>query len=135
MTEKDADRFIALFNIGLGHVLEEELVERARMECLEEELKTAVEHHDFKSIKRIERAIRAELKRQGQGPLTYLERHVLIIYDFLHYRNGHPPTVSEIHRRFCQEYPNLQHDLKAVRRVCDRLGLDVRRGSPGRPSK
>ena len=135
MTEKDTDRFIALCNLGLGHVLEEELVERARMERLEEKLKTAVEHHDFKSIKRIERAIRAELKRQGQGPLTYLERRVLIIYDFLHYRNGHPPTVPEIHRRFCQEYPNLQHDLKAVRRVCDRLGLDARRGSPGRPSK
>ena len=126
------DRFVALMNIGCGEVMMEELEQGARMEELEKEFHAAVRAHDLTRIERLEKAIRAERKRQSQQmPLSDVERRVLRIHEYLHFREGRPPADADLHHRFCEEYPNLQHDLKTISRARVRLGLPVTKGKRG----
>jgi hypothetical protein len=125
------DRFIALANMGFLECMEDEILAVARMEGLEEELKKAKDDHDLKRLKRVQTAIGVECKRQGMTRLTDLEKKVLSISEFLHFRDGQPPTDPELHRRFKEEYPKFPHDLKTIKRTRQRLGLAASKGKPG----
>ena len=128
-------RYIALNNLGstLGFTecMEDELFAAGRMEDLELELKKATEDRDLKRMKRVQKAIGVECKRQGMTPLTDLEKKVLRISEFLHFRDGQPPTDPELHRRVKEEYPKFRYDLKTIKRTRQRLGLPASKGKPG----
>ena len=125
-------RFVALANLGFWELAMEEIEPGARMERLEQEFNEAARAHDFKRIERLVKAIRAERKRQSQQmPLSDVERRVLRIHEYLHFREGRPPADADLHHRFCEEYPNLQHDLKTISRARVRLGLPVTKGKRG----
>jgi len=128
-------RYIALTNLGstLGFTefMEDELFAAGRMEDLELELKKATEDRDLKRMKRVQKGIGVECKRQGMTPLTDLEKKVLRISEFLHFRDGQPATDPELHRRVKEEYPKFRHDLKAIKRTRERLGLPASKGKPG----
>jgi hypothetical protein len=127
--------YIALTNLGSleGFVesMGDELLAAGRMEDLELELNKATEDRDLKRMKRVQKAIGVECKRQGMTPLTDLEKKVLRISEFLHFRDGQPPTDPELHRRVKEEYPKFRHDLKAIKRTRERLGLPASKGKPG----
>ena len=125
------DRFIALANMGFLECMEDEILAVARMEGLEEELKKAKDDHDLKRLKRVQTAIGVECKRQGMTRLTDLEKKVLRISEFLHFRDGQPATDPELHRRVKEEYPKFPHDLKTIKRTRQRLGLAASKGKPG----
>lgn len=124
-------RFIALANLGFIECMEDELLAGARMEDLELELKKATDDRGLKRMKRVQKAIGVECKRQGMTPLTDLEKKVLRISEFLHFRDGQPPTDPELHRRVKEEYPKFRHDLKTIKRTRQRLGLLASKGKPG----
>ena len=124
-------RYIALTNLGFTECMEDELFAAGRMEDLELELKKATEDRDLKRMKRVQKGIGVECKRQGMTPLTDLEKKVLRISEFLHFRDGQPATDPELHRRVKEEYPKFRHDLKAIKRTRERLGLPASKGKPG----
>jgi hypothetical protein len=127
--------YIALTNLGSleGFVesMGDELLAAGRMEDLELELNKATEDRDLKRMKRVQKAIGVECKRQGMTPLTDLEKKVLRISEFLHFRDGQPPTDPELHRRVKEEYPKFRYDLKTIKRTRERLGLPASKGKPG----
>jgi len=121
------DRFIALFNAGRGHEMERELIERARMEDLLEEFKTAEQNRDFKRIDAWRKRLRAETKRQS-GKMNELEERVIKMRLRLKEKNNRVPTIPEIRRGLDdREYG------RTIRRILERFGLDYARGKPGRP--
>ena len=128
-------RYVALNNLGslegFTECMEDELLAAKRMEDLELELKKAGEDRDLKRMKRVQKAIGVECKRQGMTPLTDLEKKVLRISEFLHFRDGQPATDPELHRRVKEEYPKFRHDLKTIKRTRQRLGLPASKGKPG----
>jgi hypothetical protein len=128
-------RFIALNNLdstlGFTECMEDELFATGRMEDLELEIKEATEDRDLKRMKRVQKAIGIECKRQGMTPLTDLEKKVLRISEFLHFRDGPSLATAELHRRVKQEHPKFRNDLKAIKRTRERLGLPASKGKPG----
>jgi hypothetical protein len=64
-------------------------------------------------------------------PLTDLEKKVLRISEFLHFRDGQSLATAELHRRVKEEHPKFRHDLKAIKRTRERLGLPASKGKPG----
>jgi hypothetical protein len=123
------DRFIALLNEGRGHEMEQELIERARMEGLLEEFKTAEQNRDFKRIDSWRKKLRAETKRQSVK-MNELEERVVKTRLLLKEENNRVPTIPEIRKRLGPgEYG------RTIRRILNRFGLDYARGKPGRAPK
>ena len=129
MKKADVDRFIALFNAGRGHEMEQELIEGTQMENLLEELRAAQEDRDFKRIDSFRKKLRAETKRQSLK-MNKLEERVIKMRLVLKEENKRLPTIPEIRKRLGPgEYG------RTIRRILERFGLDYARGKPGRPAK